>query len=198
MANNRIDNRSVKPLKNLAENVASNFDGIFALKPDAKYLSGARCLIRVNGEIVAFAFSISWKISTSVTEISTIDNYMPYELAPQSISVSGSIGCFRIPGTSPGTLFMQSDILNFMHQPYIEIEVRDSKTDNLIFSTKRAMIVGRSESVKSESLADMSLEFRAIGFVDERTPTKVDDSAGSNGKSNPLSRLGDAIRKIKL
>jgi hypothetical protein len=197
MSKNKIDNRSIKPLNDLAKNAASQFDGIVALKPDAKYLSGARCVLRVNGEIVAFAFSVSWKISTSVTEISTIDNYMPYELAPQNISVSGSIGCFRIPGTSPGTLFMQSDILNFMHQPYIEIEVRDSKTDNLIFLTKRAMIVGRSESIKSESLADMNLEFRAIGFLDERNPIKIDDQ-NKDEKGNFLSKLGDSIRKIKL
>ena len=167
-SNNKIDNPA-SILSTLAENTASNLN-IFSLKPIAKYLSGARCILKVNGRLIGFAFGINWSIDTRVTEINTIDNYMPHELAPSRIEVSGSITNFRVPGSGPGVLNIQSTVLNFLQQPYIEIEVRDSQTDEIIFLTKKAMITNRSEAIKSNSLAEMTLQFRAIGFRDDHTP----------------------------
>jgi len=168
-ANNKIDNPS-NIVDTVVDNVASNFSGIISTKPIAKYLSGARCTLRMNGKIIGFAFGISWKIVTDATEINTIDDYLPYELAPSRISVSGSISAFRVPGTGPGNLLLQADILSFLHQRYIEIEVRDSSTDNLIFLTKRAMVTERTENIKTDALAELTMNFKAIGYADERTP----------------------------
>jgi len=181
MANdNKIDNTTVVPSGgDILKNVAENFTSIFSVKPMAKYLSGARCVLRINGKIVGFAFGISWKITTSVTEIRTLDDYHPHELAPKHISVEGSINGFRMPGFGPGSELIQTDMLSFLHQRYIEIEVRDSQTDNLIFLTKRALVVGRSENVKSGQLADMSLQFKAIGWSDERAPNYPDGYDGA-------------------
>jgi len=205
MANNKIDNQGLLPTSgDIFDNAASNLTSIFSIKPMAKYLSGARCVLRVNGKIVGFAFGISWKIDTAVTEIRTIDDYFPYELAPQQISVEGTISGFRIPGFGPGKELMQTDALAFLHQRYIEIEVRDSQTDNLIFTTKRALVTSRSENVKANQLADMTLNFKAIGWADERTPDYLDNSStakveanssGTNRFTNPLGNLnfGDIV-----
>jgi len=168
-ANNKIDNPS-SIASTIANNALSNFSGIISTKPIAKYLSGARCTLRMNGKIIGFAFGISWKIVTDATEINTIDDYLPYELAPSRISVTGSISGFRIPGTGPGNLLLQADILSFLHQRYIEIEVRDSSTDNLIFLTKRAMVTERTENIKTDALAELTMNFKAIGYADERAP----------------------------
>ena len=189
-ANNKIDN-SVNLGDGLLDNLASNLTGIISTQPMAKYLSGARCVLRMNGKIVGFAFGISWNIKTDATEINTIDDYMPYELAPSRITVTGSISGFRIPGSGPGAQYLQTDILNFMHQRYVEIEVRDSQTNNLIFLTKRALITGRTENIRSNSLAEMTLEFKAIGFADEKPPQKAKDETSAvdvNG-TNPVEKL---------
>lgn len=194
-ANNRIDNGS-GIVGGLAENLASNIDGIFSIKPVAKYLSGARCTLKVNGKIVGFAFGISWNIETSVTQIDTIDDPLPYELAPAQINVTGQISGFRIPGSGPTQQLIQGDILSFVHQRYIEIEVRDTQTDNLIFLTKRAMITSRSESIRSDALAEMTLNFRAIGWADERQP-KLPDGVGqpvSAAGTNPLTKVTDKVK----
>ena len=167
---NKIDNTEGNLLKSTVNNALSNFEGIFSVKPMAKYLSGARCVLRANGNIIGFAFAISWKISTDAVEINTIDDYMPYELAPSRISVTGTISGFRIPGSGPGNLNLQANVESFLHQKYIEIEVRDSQTDNVIFLTRKALITDRSENIKSESLSEMTLNFTAIGFMDEVLP----------------------------
>lgn len=196
---NKIDNPSTVG-QTLANNIGEQFGGIFSVKPMAKYLSGARCILRMNGKIVGFAFGISWNINTEATEITTIDDYMPYELAPSRITVSGQIQGFRIPGSGPGQALLQTDSLNFLYQRYIEIEVRDSQTNNLIFLTRRALITNRSESIRSDALAEMTLNFKAIGFADERPPERISreqlDGAVSQGSTDPIKQIGDKASKL--
>jgi hypothetical protein len=192
--NNKLDN-SPSVIERVGQNAASNFEGILSLKPIAKYLSGARCTLRINGKIVGFAFGITWNITTEVTEVNTIDDYLPYELAPSRITVNGTISNFRVPGSGPGISLIQTDVLNFLHQRYVEIEVKDSQTDNLIFLTRKALITSRNESIKSDSLATMTLNFKAIGYADERIPKKAQDVEGEldvNG-TNPLNRLTNKL-----
>lgn len=192
---NKIDN-GTNVVDQLKQNVGSNTD-IFSIKPMAKYLSGARCALKVNGKIIGFAFAISWEIKTAVTEINTIDDYMPYELAPQRIEVNGVISGFRIPGSGPTQNLIQTDMTNFLHQRYVEIEVRDSQTDNLIFLTKRAMVTSRNENIKTDQLTDMSLSFKAIGWADERAPAQAEDVGQpiSDGTSI-FSDIGKKAREI--
>lgn len=195
-ANNKIDNNA-NILDIVASNVASNVDGILSIKPIAKYLSGARVTLRMNGKIIGFAFGISWKITTEAVEINTIDDYLPYELAPSRITVNGTISSFRVPGSGPGSMLLQPDVLNFLHQRYIEIEVKDSQTDNLIFLTKRALITSRTENIRTDALAEMTLNFKAIGYADERKPELPSDldSAVSLGSTDPLTALKNRASK---
>lgn len=168
----------------LTDNVASNVSGIFSTKQSAKYASGARCILKINGRVSAFAFGISWKITTSVKELLTIDDYFPVELIPQRVRVEGTISALHIPGTSAGTELWQPDALNFLFQQYIKIEVRDSATDQLLFYTDKAMVVSRAEDIKVDSLASVSLQWIAIGFQDERPP-KAGELAEQANRDQP-------------
>lgn len=177
----------------IVDNVVSNVSGIFSTRPTAKYMTGARCILKINGEIAGFAFGIQWRINTAVTEINTIDDYMPYELAPQRITVEGTISALHIPGQSAGTELWQPDVLAFLFHKYITIEVRDITTDNVLFFTTKAMITSRMEDIKVDQLANVQLNFKAIGFRDEREPTPVSDpnaDTGVTGKvRNFISKL---------
>jgi len=156
--------------ENLVNNVASNIAGIFSLKPNAKFMSGARCTLKVNGKLVGFAFGISWNINTQVTEINTIDDYLPHELAPQRVTCDGTISALHVPGVSANTENWQADVLSFLFQPYISIEARDSGTNQIIFATDKAMVVSRSEELRVDSLSNVTIRWRAIGYIDEKTP----------------------------
>ncbi len=186
----------------LADNVASNVSGIFSTKQTAKYASGARTILKINGKVVGFAFGIGWRINTAVTEIQTIDDVFPAELAPQRITVEGNMNALHIPGVSAGTELWQPDALNFLFQQYITIEVRDS-TDQLLFYTSKAMITSRAEDIRVDSLANVSLQWRAIGFQDERKPEIADGAQASSQGENkqPQSRLqqvaGDVANKLR-
>jgi hypothetical protein len=165
---------------NVVENVASNAGTIFSLKPTAKYLTGARTIIKINGNLVGFAFSVSWQISTDATEIRTIDDPIAYELAPRQISVTGTVGGFIIPGKSPQAELLQTDLANFLMNKYITIEVRDSATDTIIFKTNRAMVTSSNGSTSAEKPAEMNLSWKAVGWQAETAPTPPADSDMDN------------------
>lgn len=172
----------------IANNIASNITGILSTRPQAKYASGARCLLKVNGRLVGFAFGISWRIQTQVQEIRTVDNPLPYELVPQMITVDGTISALHIPGQGIGAQLWQPDVLNFLSQQYISIEARDTN-DQLLFFTAEAMITSRMEEIKVDQLANVTLTFKAIGFRDERAPAVPDNlnslSDSSSGQQVP-------------
>ena len=105
----------------LLDNVASNVAGIISTRPSAKYASGARTTLKINGKLVGFCFGVSWRIQTAVTEIQTIDDVYPAELAPQRIQVEGTLNALHIPGISAGTEFWQPDALNFLFQQCVTI-----------------------------------------------------------------------------
>jgi hypothetical protein len=155
----------------VAGNLADNFS-IVSLKPNAKYASGARTTLKINNQIIGFAFSVSWNIRTTVTEIRTIDSYFPHELAPKHIIVDGTMGMFHIPGRGLSSELIQADILNFLQQKYIAIEVRDSATDNLLFASNKVIVTGRAETLNSEQLGRINVSWQAIGWQDERSPAK--------------------------
>ena len=46
----------------IVNSVAGN---IFSLRPMGKYMTGARCIIKINGKLAGFAFQISWNIKTN-------------------------------------------------------------------------------------------------------------------------------------
>lgn len=180
---------------NVADNLASNVSGIFSTKQSAKYASGARTVLKINGKVVGFAFGISWRINTSVTEINTIDDYFPHEIAPQRITVEGNLSALHIPGQSAGTELWQPDALNFLFQQYITIEVRDTN-DQLLFYTSKAMITSRAEDIRVDSLASVQLSWRAIGFQDERKPELATGVQDKKENKQPQSRLQEVTSQI--
>jgi hypothetical protein len=190
MANNKIDNGPLSSggefQERLLDNVSSQGAGIFSTKPTAKYSSGARCVLRVNGRLIGFAFGISWRINTTGQEIMTIDDYLPAEIVPTRVAVEGTISALHVPGQGPSAEFMQANIGSFLFHKYIQIEVRDSATNALLFFTSKAMITSRVEEVKVEQLSTMTLSFKAIGWKDEREPSfpinhDQNDSAKKSG-----------------
>lgn len=177
----------------IEENFAGTFTNILGNKPVGKYTSGARAILRINDELIGFAFGISWQINTEQLELITIDDYLPTEIVPNRIKVSGTIKCLHIPGQGPSKRRIQSDVLSFLAHNYISIEVRDSQTDELLFITKKAAITSRSEDVGAGALANITLQFVAIGWQDEMIP-QVPKGIDGEEPSGPFSGATFSIR----
>jgi hypothetical protein len=187
MPNSGFDN-SPGFLNNVVNNATGQLAGIISTRPNAKFMSGARCTLKVNGKLVGFAFAITWNINTAVTEINTIDNYLPYELAPQRVTVDGTISALHIPGESANTDGWQGNVLSFLFQPYISIQAIDSATQQIIFSTDKATIVSRSEEIRVDQLSNVTLRWRAIGYIDEAKP-QIDNDAHNYNQSTETTSV---------
>jgi hypothetical protein len=185
----------------LADNLASGagLTNVFSSRPVAKFMTGARVVLRVNGRISASFSQVSWDIQTDGKEIQTIDDYLPHEIAPTRISVTGTLSGFRIPGQGPTSELIQADIMSFLMQKYVAIEVRDSQTNELLFFTAKAQITGRSENHTSENLSNITLKWKAVGWKDERPPELpkgIEPGANNPLNNKNLSPVQQAANKV--
>ena len=178
----------------LADNLLSNFQGIFSISPSGKYVSGARTIIKINGKLAAFAFSVSWNIRTEQDEIWQIDDWSPYEYAPKRITIDGTIGGFYLPFKgSPTKSNIMPNVLSFMFHKYITIDVRDRTTDAILFKTEKAVITSLTQNIQAEQLSTINLTWKAIGWIDEKVPSYPSNIAapGQAGDANEI--LGSIV-----
>jgi len=171
--------------------------GLLSPWPKAAYTSGARTKLKINHELVGFAFEVSWEIRTDQTIIRSIDEYLPVEIAPKLIMVSGSLGCFHIPGKGPAAKYWQGNIISFPFHRYITIEVRDRATDVLLLYIPQASITTRRESLRAEDLGKFTVDWVAIAWKDEIPvgyPRDVNDHVD---KSDPMASLGKLVNPFK-
>lgn len=159
-----------------------------------RYMTGSRAIIKVNGELFGFAMSVSYNIQTTASDVKTIDSWVPWELAPSMISVSGTLGMFHIPGKGPAVTLTQANLLSFLDQKYITIEISDRTTGNLVFKTERAMVVGKSQSLNAGALSTIELQWRAIGWSDEMVPTFP--TSTETNPNDPNAALTAGIKKL--
>lgn len=149
----------------------------------ARYMTGARAIIKVNGKLFGFAFGVNYNISTPHEEVWTIDDWTAYELAPQRISINGTIGMFHIPGKGPTAELVQANVLSFLMHKYITIEITDQTTGQKIFKTERAVITNKQQILQAGDISTIQLTWKAIGWIDELTPDYSNGHDIVNGKS---------------
>jgi hypothetical protein len=178
------------------ENAAGQLTNIAGTRPVGKYMTGARVKLRINKKLVGFAFGISWKIDTEQMEVNTVDDYLPAEIAPTRVKVSGTINALHIPGQGPSKEQYQSNVLSFLAHQYITIEARDSQTDELLFYTGKAVIISRQEDLQAGQLGKISLQFMAIGWQDELEPSlpkgvNVKDEGAESAIGQVFTKIGN-------
>ena len=149
---------------------STSIGNILTLKESAKYMTGARTILKINGEISAFAMQVAWQVNTSQTEIFGIDDYLPHEIAPSRITVNGTVSGLIIPGKSLTERVIQSNALSFLFNKYITIEVRDSATDFILFKANKCVVTNSSGNLASDAPGSISLQFMAIGWQNEESP----------------------------
>lgn len=188
----KIDNAFTKPssgsnaVDGLAENLINSAVGsVSPLNDFGRYMSGARAIIKVNDVLFGFAFGVNFNINTDVSEIWTIDDWTPYELAPSKITVSGTLSMFHVPGKGPTKQLVQANVLSFLMHKYITLEISDQTTGQIIFKTNRAIITSKNQSLQAGELSTIQLSWKAIGWIDEMTPAFPDGASETEGGAQP-------------
>lgn len=177
----------------LAEQLVNSAVGAMSpLNNYARYMTGARAIIKVNGKLFGFAFGVNYNINTAADEVWTIDDWTAYELAPQRITITGTMGLFHIPGKGPTQELVQANVLSFLMHKYITIEITDQTTGQKIFKTERAMITSKSQTLQAGDISTIQLNWKAIGWLDELTPKYPDGADGGEvGGGGILDTVGN-------
>jgi hypothetical protein len=136
-----------------------------------KIFSGARAILTINGNLIVYALSVNWSISTEYKPIQGVDTVLPDELAPGSMSVTVTCSMLRVPGSSASVMGIEPTIANFLTQGYSSIQIQDRGTGQVILYVPRAMLVKRTGAVAARQLSSEQWTFVGLGFWDERTPS---------------------------
>ena len=152
--------------------------------------TGARAILKLDGNVSVFATSVSYSIDTEYKEIQTIDTSLAEELVPTRISVSVTCTNLRIPAESASVLALQPTILNHLHQGYISIEIVDRLTGETMLFVPKAMLIRRDGVIGTRGLAQETWTMTGIGYWDERPPEKAKESKGQTGTLGGLGFNG--------
>jgi hypothetical protein len=147
--------------------IDSSVGGALAFSNYGRYLSGSKAIIKINGNLFGFAFSVNFNITTEQQEVWTIDDYTPYEFAPGKIIVNGTLGMFHVPSKGPTKQLLQGNLLGHLFHRYVTIRIEDQMSGQKIFETKKAIITSRSQAIRAGELSAIELEWKAIGWSDE-------------------------------
>jgi hypothetical protein len=132
---------------------------------------GAKCTFKINDDIVAAGFVAGYQIATSITEIETLDNVFPSELAPSRIRVTMDVKVYRHPdndpvasGFAPGYPSVGSvHQTQFLSSKYLTVTIKDSLDNNIIHLPK-AWLVSRSGSMGAQDFVTETWSITGMGY----------------------------------
>ena len=142
-------------------------------------VSGARCLVYINGRKYGVVTGFDYESNTSVRAIETIDDILPAELAPTRCKIKGSVKCYRIAGTGGlEGMGITAQFNDIPLQKYFSITLIDKLTDNLLFSADYCMCEGQRWSFNPKGLNEGSFNFQGISWNNESVTSAFPDSRG--------------------
>lgn len=126
------------------------------------YSTGARSYIRVGGKPVAVAMDFRWQISSSASEIRTIDTNLPWDLVPNQITISASLSKFVDPSKSLEGEGLFHTIQSMIHQPYVEMQALDASGHSIFFA--RGMFTGMNGNIARGQLSTWGANFQGVAY----------------------------------
>lgn len=97
--------------------------------------SGSRAKLLINGKTIGAALQASYSVSANITEVRTIDQFLPWELVPGQMTIKASLRRIVNPNRTLGGDALYTTMQAYLHQPYASIEIRD-RLGNLQFYAK--------------------------------------------------------------
>lgn len=97
--------------------------------------TGSRAKLLINGKTIGAALQVSYSVSANITEVRTIDQFLPWELVPGQMSIKASLRRVVTPNRTLGGDALYTTMQAYLHQPYASIEIRD-RLGNLQFYAK--------------------------------------------------------------
>lgn len=133
-----------------------------------KSLRGADLQVYINGHLFAVATGLRWGADTGRHAIYGIDQYTPFELAPGSTSIKGTIDCVRLrqDGGIEGRGVAAPEE-KMLYEKYFSLAVVDRSTDTVVLAIERAAVQSQNWQVNAKGELTGSFGFEGIEWENE-------------------------------
>lgn len=133
-----------------------------------KELTGANLKIYINGVPFGIATRVSWSINPNRRPIYGLDKSTPFELAPSTQSITGTMSVLRLrkDGGLIGRGIVASD-RNLEREKYINIVIVDKATDSIVLKIDDAAVGNQNWEVGAKGILEGSFEWEGLEYTDE-------------------------------
>jgi hypothetical protein len=133
-----------------------------------KTLASAQIVLFVNGSAYAPVTDFNWSSDTPTRQIFGIDQMTPFELAPQTAHVSGSISVLRLGsiGGAEGAGFT-TPFPDLSRSRYFSILLRNILTDEVLFEARQCSLQSQNWSVPNRGIVSGQLNFIGLAWSNE-------------------------------
>jgi len=125
-----------------------------------EYSTGARAKLLINGKTIGAALEVTYSINTTMTEVRTIDQFLPWEIVPGQMMIKASLKRIVDPRRTLGGDGLFATMQSYLHQPYASLEIRD-RLGNLIFYA-RGMFTDFNGSIQAGQASVEGVSF--VGY----------------------------------
>jgi len=128
-------------------------------------IPAAATVLRINNQTYGAVNSFQWNSNVSYRAVNGIDQLEAQELIPASVSVSGSVGLYRI--TNSGGLEgigVTTTFDNLSALKYFVLQLVDLRVDKILFECRNCVVEGQSWGVSAKGLMTGSLNFKGINW----------------------------------
>jgi hypothetical protein len=134
----------------------------------SRLLSGAKVILYINGNPYAAVVSFKWDSTTGRKAIYGLDSGEPYELAPTTNKIVGTMMLLRTIGDGAAEgAGLVAQFADVPREKYFSLSLIERSTDTQIFRADRCSVLNQSWDVPSKGLAMGSLNFEALSWNNE-------------------------------
>jgi len=195
MGNPKSDPRASKLLASIND-VQSEWKGMVGVMKDANqaiseagfpmFATGARAYITIAGMPYAIAQKVSYRITSSVEELRTVDTSFPWDLVVGQVRVQATIQGLIDPEQPAETDALWCNMASIIHQPLVDLEIFDNRGERMFIS--KGMFTSISVGLGMGAPGERSVEFLGITYAHNVNQKFVPYSA-ANFFSDAAKRL---------
>jgi hypothetical protein len=136
-------------------------------------INGATVQLFVNGAPYAKVSSIQFGSATPFKEIRGCDSAQPYELAPTTTSIAGSMMIYRQSrdgGIEASGLTVP--ITEIARAKYVSLLLLETRSGTILFESARCAITSQEWTFATHALAIGTVSFLAIDYINDFRPSQ--------------------------
>jgi len=131
-------------------------------------LVSAQVLVYINGKLYAKVTGLSLSSATPHREIRGLDSSTPYELAPTTASVSGSVQFLRLLGDGG----LEGDrvavpFASLINEKYFSLLIVERRQNTVLFQAEQCCVTSQELGIPSRGIVTGSFNFTGIAWSND-------------------------------